>query len=93
MPFLAGQGDGQARLASTTRREPGQPPPADLMHNHDERISLANLHFALHCLYYIVWRLMAAGQKKLTVKLAARPKFVRARDRAGNFSAWKKARG
>jgi hypothetical protein len=28
---------------------------------------------------------------KLTVKSAARPKFVRARDRAGNFSTWKKA--
>jgi PKD repeat protein len=29
---------------------------------------------------------------KLTVKLGARPKFLRARDRAGNFSAWKKLR-
>jgi acetylornithine deacetylase/succinyl-diaminopimelate desuccinylase-like protein len=42
------------------RVEPGQPAPAELMHNHDERISLANLHFALHCLYDIVWKLMQA---------------------------------
>jgi hypothetical protein len=29
-------------------------------------------------------------KKTLTVKLAARPKFLRAKDRAGNFSKWKK---
>ena len=29
---------------------------------------------------------------KETVKLAARPKFIRAKDRAGNFSPWKKLR-
>ena len=40
------------------KAEPGEPAPAELMHNHDERISLANLHFALRCLYDIVWRLM-----------------------------------
>jgi acetylornithine deacetylase/succinyl-diaminopimelate desuccinylase-like protein len=40
------------------RAEPGQPNPAELMHNHDERISLRNLHFALHCLYDIIWKLM-----------------------------------
>jgi hypothetical protein len=31
-------------------------------------------------------------KKTVTVKLAARPKFLRARDRAGNFSKWKKLR-
>jgi hypothetical protein len=31
-------------------------------------------------------------KRKLTVKLAARPKFVRARDRAGNYSPWRKLR-
>jgi acetylornithine deacetylase/succinyl-diaminopimelate desuccinylase-like protein len=41
------------------RAEPGEPPPTDLMHNHDERISRANLHFALRCLYDIVWKLMS----------------------------------
>ena len=30
--------------------------------------------------------------KKVTVKLAARPKFIRAKDRAGNLSPWKKLR-
>jgi len=40
------------------KAEPGEPAPAELMHNHDERLSLANLHFALRCLYDIVWRLM-----------------------------------
>jgi hypothetical protein len=30
--------------------------------------------------------------RKLTVRSAKRPKFVRARDKAGNFSKWKKAR-
>jgi hypothetical protein len=30
--------------------------------------------------------------KKLTIKSATRPKYIRARDKAGNFSAWKKAR-
>ena len=40
------------------RAEPGQPNPNELMHNHDERISLTNLHFALHCLYDIIWKLM-----------------------------------
>jgi hypothetical protein len=29
---------------------------------------------------------------KVSVKLASRPKFLRARDRAGNFSKWKKLR-
>jgi acetylornithine deacetylase/succinyl-diaminopimelate desuccinylase-like protein len=40
------------------KAEAGEPSPGELMHNHDERISLANLHFALHCLYDITWRLM-----------------------------------
>ena len=31
-------------------------------------------------------------KKRLTVKSAKRPKFLRARDRAGNFSRWKKLR-
>jgi hypothetical protein len=31
-------------------------------------------------------------KRRLTVKLGTRPKFIRARDRAGNFSAWKKVR-
>jgi hypothetical protein len=31
-------------------------------------------------------------KKKFTVKAAKRPKWVRARDRAGNWSKWKKAR-
>lgn len=31
-------------------------------------------------------------KRKLTVKSAKRPKWVRARDRAGNFSKWRKAR-
>ena len=31
-------------------------------------------------------------RSRLTVRAAARPKFVRARDRAGNYSAWKKLR-
>jgi hypothetical protein len=33
-----------------------------------------------------------AYKRRLTVKLGSRPKFLRARDRAGNFSAWKKLR-
>jgi acetylornithine deacetylase/succinyl-diaminopimelate desuccinylase-like protein len=41
------------------KAEVGEPAPAELMHNHDERISLANLHFALHALYDITWRLMS----------------------------------
>ncbi len=40
------------------RAEPGEPAAGALMHNHDERISLSNLHFALHCLYDIIWKLM-----------------------------------
>ena len=31
-------------------------------------------------------------RRKLTVRAASRPKFLRARDRAGNFSRWKKLR-
>jgi hypothetical protein len=31
-------------------------------------------------------------KKKLTVKSAKRPKWVRARDKAGNYSRWRKAR-
>jgi hypothetical protein len=31
-------------------------------------------------------------KKTITVKLASRPKFIRAKDRAGNFSRWKKLR-
>ena len=31
-------------------------------------------------------------KRKLTVKSAKRPKFLRARDKAGNFSRWKKLR-
>ena len=31
-------------------------------------------------------------KRKFTVKSAKRPKWVRARDRAGNWSKWKKAR-
>ena len=42
------------------RAEPGEPNPSELMHNHDERISLTNLHFALRCLYDIIWKLMQA---------------------------------
>jgi hypothetical protein len=33
-----------------------------------------------------------AYKQKLSLKSAAKPKFVRARDRAGNFSGWKKLR-
>ena len=32
---------------SPLRAEPGEPNAGELMHNHDERISLANLQFAL----------------------------------------------
>jgi acetylornithine deacetylase/succinyl-diaminopimelate desuccinylase-like protein len=46
------------------RAEPGQPPPGELMHNHDERISLANLHFALHCLYDIIGKLMQSSDER-----------------------------
>ena len=46
------------------RAEPGQPNPAELMHNHDERISLHNLHFALHCLYDIIWKLMQRSDER-----------------------------
>jgi PKD repeat protein len=35
---------------------------------------------------------LAKYKKKLTVRLGSRPKFVRARDRAGNNSRWKKLR-
>ena len=35
---------------------------------------------------------LLAYKKKLTVKSATKPKWVRARDRAGNFSKWRKAR-
>ena len=35
---------------------------------------------------------LIAYRTKLSVKLASKPKFVRAQDRAGNFSAWKKLR-
>jgi hypothetical protein len=31
-------------------------------------------------------------RSKVNLKSAARPKFVRARDKAGNFSSWKKLR-
>jgi acetylornithine deacetylase/succinyl-diaminopimelate desuccinylase-like protein len=46
------------------RAAPGQPNPAELMHNHDERISLPNLHFALHCLYDIIWKLMQRSDER-----------------------------
>src|SRR5205085_476737 len=35
---------------------------------------------------------LLAYKKSLKLKAAAKPKFIRARDRAGNFSAWKKLR-
>jgi hypothetical protein len=35
---------------------------------------------------------LVAYKTKLKVKLASRPKFIRARDRAGNYSPWKKLR-
>ena len=38
------------------RREPAA---TSLMHNHDERISLANLRFALHTEFALVARLMS----------------------------------
>ncbi|MGI8588944.1 MAG: M20/M25/M40 family metallo-hydrolase [Chloroflexia bacterium] len=44
---------------SPSRAEPGEPSAPDLMHNHDERISLANLKFALHAELAIIARLMA----------------------------------
>jgi acetylornithine deacetylase/succinyl-diaminopimelate desuccinylase-like protein len=44
---------------SPLRAEPGEPNAAELMHNHDERISLANLRFALHTELAIIERLMA----------------------------------
>jgi acetylornithine deacetylase/succinyl-diaminopimelate desuccinylase-like protein len=43
---------------SPLRNEPGEPSAAELMHNHDERISLANLRFALRAEFGIVARLM-----------------------------------
>jgi hypothetical protein len=33
-----------------------------------------------------------AYKRKLSLKGAAKPKFLRARDRAGNLSSWKKLR-
>ncbi len=44
---------------SPVRAEPGVPTAGDLMHNHDERISLENLRFALRTELAIVDRLMA----------------------------------
>ena len=35
---------------------------------------------------------LLAYKRKLTVRSAKRPKWVRARDKAGNFSRWKRAR-
>jgi hypothetical protein len=35
---------------------------------------------------------VVAYKTKVRVKLAGKPKFLRARDKAGNFSAWKKLR-
>jgi acetylornithine deacetylase/succinyl-diaminopimelate desuccinylase-like protein len=43
---------------SAARAEEGQPSGSELMHNHDERISLANLKFGLHAELAIVGRLM-----------------------------------
>ena len=31
-------------------------------------------------------------KRKLTLRSATRPKYMRAKDKAGNFSGWKKAR-
>ena len=44
---------------SPLRNEPGEPAATSLMHNHDERISLANLRFALHTEFALVARLMS----------------------------------
>jgi len=46
---------------SPSRVEEGEPSPGELMHNHDERISLANLKYALRAELAIVERLMQAG--------------------------------
>jgi hypothetical protein len=35
---------------------------------------------------------LLAYKRKLTVRLATRPKYLRARDRAGNFSRWRRLR-
>jgi acetylornithine deacetylase/succinyl-diaminopimelate desuccinylase-like protein len=43
---------------SPSRVEPGEPVATSLMHNHDERISLENLKFALRAEFAIIARLL-----------------------------------